>query len=182
MAKKDELSDVKDKLAKDARAVGEAAKNQQFLQKRHDDIFGAGEQNWEEMQKAVGDLDEEFNEVDTEGRSESLMEMLRQKFEREGGEVRVMQVGPGGRLVDVSDKVNLKDLRPEHIDGIQVEDGSTMPIGRSPQSKEAALRLLSQIMPGLRLSTQPKSTTTASVTKMEAALAESDRILAHWKK
>jgi hypothetical protein len=176
MAKKDdELKDVRDKLAKDARAVGQAAKNQSFLTKRHDDIFGAGEQSWEAVQKDVDYLDEDFDEED-------IMNQLKSKYERGDVEVRVMQVGPGGRLVDVSDKVNPKDLRPEHIEGIQVDDGSTMPLGRSPQSKEAALRLLSQIMPGLRLSTQPKSSTSVSIAKMEAALAESDRILAHWKK
>jgi hypothetical protein len=57
-----------------------------------------------------------------------------------------------------------------------------MPLSRNPQTREEAIRLLSQILPGLRLSTQPKPTTTVSIAKMEAALAESDRILEHWKK
>jgi hypothetical protein len=180
MAKNDdELKNVKDKLAKDARAVGQAAKNQSFLTKRHDDIFGSGEESWEQMSKAVDDLDVEF---ENEGINETLVNRLRQKHERGDVEVRVMQVGPNGRLTDVSDRVNPKDLRPEHIEGIQVDDGLPLSLGRNPQSREVALRLLSEILPGLRLSTQPKSTTSSSIAKMEAALAESDRILAHWRK
>ena len=176
MAKKDdELKNAKDKIADGAKAVGKAADS--LLRKpirvpMDDSAWG---KEWEDTAAGVDALDEEFAKED-------IMNQLRSKYERGDVEVRVMQVGPGGRLVDVSDKVNPKDLRPEHIEGIQVDDGSTMPLGRNPQSREAALRLLSEIMPGLRLGTQPKSTTATSIAKMEAALAESDRILEHWRK
>ena len=177
MAKKDdELKNAKDKIADGARAVGKAADS--LLRKpirvpMDDSAWG---KEWEDTAAGVDALDEEFN------KEESIMNQLRSKYERGDVEVRVMQVGPNGRLTDVSDKVNPKDLRPEHIEGVQIEDGTTMPLSRNPQDREAALRLLSQIMPGLRLSTQPKSTTATSIAKMEAALAESDRILEHWKR
>lgn len=174
MAKKDEdaIKAAKDKIAEGARVVGKAANNLLRIPMDSDPFS----KEWEDTAAGVDALDEEFNKED------NIMNQLRSKYEQGDVEVRVMQVGPGGRLVDVSDKVNPKDLRPEHIEGIQVDDGSTMPLGRNPQNREAALRLLSEILPGLRLSTQPKSTTSASIAKMEAALAESDRILDHWKK
>ena len=174
--KDDEIKDAKKRIADGARAVGKAAEG--VLRVPMDAKLG---KSWEQTINEVDDLDEQFNGIEIEGGNESLVN-LRQKYERGDVEVRVMQVGPDGRLTDVSDKVNPKDLRPEHIEGIQVDDGTTMPLSRNPQNREAALRLLSQILPGLRLNTQPKSSTSVSVAKMEAALAESDRILEHWKK
>ena len=172
----DELKDQKDKIAEGARAVGKAADS--LLRKPVRvplDVDAAWGKEWENTAAGVDALDAEFDKED-------IMNQLRSKYEDGNVEVRVMQVGPGGRLVDVSDKVNPKDLRPEHIEGFQIDDGAAMPLSRNPQTREAALRLLGEILPGLRLSVQPRSTTSTSVAKMEAALAESDKILEHWKK
>ena len=91
-----------------------------------------------------------------------------------------LQMGPGGNLIDVSDKVNLRDLRPDQIGGIRTDDG------RFPQSREAALRLLQEILPGAKLSSGLRSPSNATasyaVRRMEVALTESDKILEHWKK
>ena len=49
----------------------------------------------------------------------------------------------------------------------------------TPQSREAALRLLREILPGIGDS---GSYTANSIRRMEQALAESDKILRHWKR
>ena len=113
---------------------------------------------------------------------EQAVDRLKRKFEGGDVDVRVMQIGPNGTLIDVSDKVNPKDLRPDQIGGIQTADGRPLSLGRNPQSREAALRLLQEMLPGLRLGIEPKSTTANSIRKMEEALGESDKILEHWKK
>ena len=140
---------------------------------------------WGQATEAVDALDEAFN-ADEE---ETFAHVLRSKFSSDDVEVRVMQVGPNGRLTDVSDKVNAKDLRPEDISGVKIEDKKTVhSLGRNPQSRETAFRLLQELLPGLK--TQLKSgfdparggATSKSIKEMELVLAESDKILDHWKK
>jgi hypothetical protein len=176
MAKnEDELKDVKEKLAKDARAVGRAADRVLRVPMNTDGFIG---REWGQTMKDVDDLDVEFE--DESNNNESLMSKLRQKYAQGDVEVRVMKQGPNGRLIDVSDQVNLNEIRPEHIEGVQVDGGRT---SRVPQDRAAALKLLQEIIPGLRLSSaRPTSTTSTSIALMEAALAESDKILEHWKK
>jgi hypothetical protein len=179
--KGDEVESIKSDLQNKARAVGRAAKNSAFLERRHNDIFGKAEEDWDQTLSEVDDLDEEF--ATEEELNREKMNRLKQKFERGDVDVRVMEVGPDGKLTDVSDRVNPKDLRPDQIGGIQTSDGRTL--GRLPQSREAALRLLQEILPGLKLNSDPRSggsTTANSIRRMEAALADSDKILEHWKK
>jgi hypothetical protein len=171
----DDVKKAKDKINEGARAVGTAASRlAKRIEEKHPEVFGKAEEDWNQTIHEIDDLDTEFM---TE---EQAVDRLRRKFES----VRVMQIGPNGVLTDVSDKVNPSDLRPEHIAGVQTEDGRTFPLGRTPQNREAALRFLQDIMPGLRLSTgtSAKDSTSNSIRRMEAALAEGDKILEHWKK
>lgn len=138
-------------------------------------LFG----QWDRARKDVDDLDAEFEKSEKDER-ERLMQGIEQKLKEGGLEVRVMQIGPDGRTRDVSDKVSPRDLRPEQIGGIQTEDGKTISLGRNPQSRESALRLLQDL---LGRSGAPEGTaSSSSMRKMEETLAESDRILQHWKK
>ena len=173
----DDVQKAKDAVNESARAVGRAAKNSTFLRARHDSIFGKAEEDWDQTLSDVDELDKDFE-------SEDMIDRLKQKFG--DVDVRVMQVGPGGVLTDVSDKVNPKDLRPDQIGGVQTPDGRISSLGRNPQSREAAMRLLQEILPGLKLSGgyagETKATTANSIRLMEQALAEGDKILEHWKK
>src|SRR5271157_1373073 len=99
---------AKDKVNEGAKAVGKATKNEAFLERRHDDIFGKAEEDWDLTVEGVDSLDKEFNE-------EEMADRLRQLELRGGVDVRVMQVGPDGNLRDVSDKVSPRDLKPEQI-------------------------------------------------------------------
>ena len=174
----DEVQKAKDDVGKGARAVGEAAKTVSTIGSRLERLF-SGNMPWGKAMHDVDDLDAEFDK-------EEVMNTLRQKLDQGAVDVRVMQIGPNGSLVDVSDKVNPKDLRPEEFAGIQTEDGRVLMgptgLGPSPRSQETALRLLEQILPGFKISNSGKDSTTNSVRRMEAALLESDKILEHWKK
>jgi len=180
----DDIKKAKEEVAKSARAVGRAAGNAAFLERRHNDIFGSGVEDWDQTLSDVEDMDTGFA-------AEEMMNKLKEKFGADDMHVRVMQIGPNGSLVDVSDKVSMKDLRPEDIGSIQTEDGrellnrTVVGTSRTPRSREAALALLSQIMHGMggsRDSRAPKSSTTNSIRKMEETLKESEEILEHWKK
>ena len=97
--------------------------------------------------------------------------------------VRVLQIGPDGKLTDVSEKVNPKDLRPEQIAEMR-SDTLSIPMGKDGKiDREAAKELLAQIMGsgGYRPSQGTSPTATVAMQKMEAALAESDRIIKHFK-
>ena len=160
------------------RCPGSRAEQNKLLRSRLEKLF-SGSMPWGRTVHDVEELDAEFDK-------EEVMTSLRQKLEKGDVDVRVMQLGPNGSLVDVSDKVGPKDLRPENFAGIQTEDGRVLMgptgLGPSPRSQETALRLLEQILPGFKISNSGKDSTTNSVRRMEAALLESDKILEHWKK
>jgi hypothetical protein len=134
----------------------------------YDQYFGT---ELEQVQQSIDALDKEFDA------EESFVDKLKSKFKKGEVAVRVMQVGPDGRLIDVSDKVNPEDLRPEDISRVQTDDGRTL--DRNPQSREAALQLLRELE---SLPRKARNSTTESIRQMELALAESDKILEHWKK
>jgi len=98
-------------------------------------------------------------------------------------EVRVLQLDPNsGRLTDVSDKVNPRDIMPEHIEGFTSSDGSVR-LPRRPNGEvdnEAALDFMSQLIGVNRRLRKASAGTesTAAMKEMEALLAESDKILA----
>jgi len=155
----DEMEDPKKEMSEGAKAIGKAAKvlidTNNKLEKMiaSDRHFGVAHE--------VDELDKEFSK-------EELISKLRRKFESGNTGVRVMQIGPDNSLTDVTDKVNPADLASEEFN-------------KNPQSREEALRLLQKILPGLRLPGTASSNAT-SIAKMEETLAESDRILEHWKK
>jgi hypothetical protein len=154
-----------------------AARNKAFLERRDKDIFG-NDAAWEQAKKGVDDLDDEFSEEEV-FQKESLVDFLRGKLRE--AEVRVMKIGPKGEFIDVTDKVNPKDIRPEDIASIRTEDdGRTFPLGRNRQSKEAAYQVLQRMVPGLR--PEATSNKSESIRQMELTLNESDKILEHWKK
>jgi hypothetical protein len=177
--KKDDVNDdvkkAKDATSTDARAVVKAASKALGHRSLQEDLFrvgGKAEEDWDQTIHEVDDLDTDFTDED-------MVNKIRQQFG--DVDVRVMQVGPGGVLTDVSDKVNPKDLRPDQIAGLHTADGRSL-LGRNPQGRAAALRFLQDIMNSGRLSSEPKTTTANSIRRMEAALAEGDKILEHWKK
>ena len=178
--KKTDVKKAKDVVNDAAQALDRiAARNEAFLKRRNDDVFGK-DTAWAQAQKDVDDLDRSFGEEEVV-QKESFMDFLRSKLRSGETEVRVMQIGPDGRLIDVSDKVKAQDLKPEHIERIQTEDGKTLPLGRNPQSREAAMRLLQEILPDLRPASG-SSSTSESIRRMKLILDESDKILEHWKK
>ena len=159
--KDDDVTKAKEEVAKDARAVGKAA-DSLLRVPLSDAHFGEA---WETTVKGVDELDQEFSK-------EELMNKLRQKMANGDAAVRVIQIGPDGRRTDVSDKVSSKE--PE-----------TPPLGRNPHTAEAALRLLQEMLPGVKLSNKGmfgSDTVSTSIRRMEEALTESDKILEHWKK
>lgn len=175
----DDVTKAQSEAAKGARAVGSAAKALTDLRFATDTLFAPSDE-WGEIGEDVDMLDEEFMKEEVRN--------LKQKFESGDMEVRVMQVGPNGSLIDVSDKINPTDLRPDQIGGILSEkDLVDQTPTRSPRNREAALALLKQILPGFGSSSSSnaesrESQTANSIRRMEATLAESDKILEHWKK
>jgi hypothetical protein len=167
----DDVAKAKAKMGEGARAVGKAAERVLRIPMDAETRFGA---DWDKSANELDALDKEFA-ADEE---ENFVDVLKSKFRKGEVDVRVMQLGPDGRLTDVSDKVNPKDLKPEDIGGIQTDDGRALAIGRNPQSREAALRLLQELLP-MPLG---QYRTSESIRRMELVLAESDKILAHWKK
>jgi hypothetical protein len=168
--KKTDVEKAKSEVGKSARAVGKAA--EKLTVPMNDQPFG---RDWDQTVSDVDAMDREFSEAAVTG---NLMDFLRSKLQSGDTEVRVMQVGPDGRLTDVSDRVTPKDLSPEHIRGVQIEDGKTVPFGRSPQSRDAAYQALRRILPELGAN----SGKSEAIRRMELILDESDKILEHWKK
>lgn len=180
----DDFKKAKDKIDSGAKAVGKAAKN--LLRIPVDTYIG---RKWGETSDDVSALDKEFSK-------EEKLNDLRKKLEAGDVEVRVMQVTPSGRLKDVSDKVNPKDLNPDDLVGMDIETGTRQPGVYVPRSREEALQLLQEILPGKystsndkiasrveqmrRLKAQEQQS--ESMRRMEATLADSDKILEHWKK
>lgn len=175
-----DVEKAKGKIAESARAVGKAA--EKLTVPMSDLHFG---RDWDKASSDVDALDKEFNGEEAI-QKEDIVDFLRSKLRSGEHEVRVLQVGPQGGLIDVSDRVRAQDLRPEDIGGIQTEDGKTVPLGRDPQNREAAYRALQEILPNLkeRASWKPRPQTgkSRSVREMELVLEESDKILEHWKK
>src|SRR5271157_698761 len=110
--KTDDVADAKGKITKSARVVGEAAKNVSDMGSRLERLF-TSDAHWGEIGQEVDDLDAEF------GKEEDMMNTLKHKFEQGDVDVRVVQLGPNGSLVDVS--VSDKDPRPDYASGIQAE-------------------------------------------------------------
>jgi|SRR5271157_5540538 len=162
MAKKPK--DAAEMTADDAKAVINAAKR--FTAKLRDfkDATKARDSEMEGTKAEVDDMDKQFQDQDVT--------------------VRVLQIDPHtGALTDVSEKVNPKDIRPDQIAEMR-SDTLSIPMGRDGKiDKEAAKALLAQIMgsSSYRPSQGISSTSTAAMQKMEAALAESDKILRHFK-
>src|SRR5271157_542882 len=112
--------------------------------------------DWEQAKSRVNSMDQEFADV----------------------EVRVMQIGPDGRLTDVSDRVSPRDLRPEQIEGFQSSDGSVR-LPRRPSGEidhEATLDLMAQLV-GIKRDIKAAGPSPA-MREMEVQLAESDKLLA----
>jgi hypothetical protein len=166
--KKNEIDEEKERLAKDAQEVRAAA--DKLKVPTGDTHFGS---TWDRTRQEVDELDKEFGQ-------ESIVNKLRRKFGEGNVDVRVLQVGPDGRLTDVSEKVNPRDIRADQIKELRA-DG--IPLSRSPRTAEAALEALQQMLPGIK--SGPKNyggSTAESIRRMEIVLAESDKILEHWKK
>jgi hypothetical protein len=161
-SKKNDIEKALGKIGENARAVGKAAES---LSKE-----------WRQTLDDVNEADKAFGDEVFQNK-ENFVDFLRSKIRNGKTEIRVMQVGPDGLLTDVSDKVNAKDLKPEDISGIQTENGRTIPIG---QSREAAYRLLQELLTSASAASQ--FGTSESIRRMELVLAESDKILEHWKK
>jgi len=106
----------------------------------------------------------------------------------EGTQVRVMKYEADGRMTDVTDKVNPRDLSSNNItdfgfEGIPVP---TMPDGQL--NRAAALELLRQVItsgnglaiPGGR-ERGGLPLKSPAIQRMEATLEESEKILKHWR-
>jgi hypothetical protein len=154
--------DDKAKRDEDAQAVIDAAKK--LFGKRGDrEITDALDGQMNTVQNDVDELDKGFKDMETNPIG-----------------VRVMQVGPKGELTDVTDKVNPRDLRPEQIADFRMEGGMNIPLGSDGRiDREAAMELLSKIMG--KGGKSSGSSSEEAMKRMEAALSESDRILAHFK-
>jgi hypothetical protein len=153
----------KDVISDDARNVINAAKR--LLGRREDHQLGDALNAGMETTKA---------EVDS----------MDQQFAAEQDiTVRVLQIGPDGKLTDVSEKVNPRELRSEQIAEMR-SDTLSIPMGKDGKiDREAAKQMLSRIMgsSAYRPSQGTSPTSTAAMQKMEAALAESDKIIKHFK-
>lgn len=119
-------------------------------------------------------------DIQMEG-TQAEVNAMDQQFQDQDVTVRVLQIDPHtGALTDVSEKVNPKDIRPDQIAEMR-SDTLSIPMGKDGKiDREAAKALLAQIMAGGNYRPS-QSTSTAAIEKMEAALAESDRILQHFK-
>jgi hypothetical protein len=161
MAKKPK--DAAEMTADDAKNVIEAAKR-----------FTAKLRDFKDAEKSQNTaMDATKAEVDS----------MDKQFQGEDITVRVLQIGPDGKLTDVSEKVNPKDLRPEQIAEMR-SDTLSIPMGKDGKiDREAAKELLAQIMGSgsYRPSQGTSPTTSIAMSKMEAALAESDKIIKHFK-
>lgn len=146
----DDVAKLKQEMAAAADSVNKAAKN---LMVPMDISVG---NDWDQAKSRVQSMDQEFADV----------------------EVRVMQIGPDGRLTDVSDRVNPRDLRPEQIEGFQSSDGSVR-LPRRPSGEidhEATLDLMAQLV-GIKRDIKAAGPSPV-MREMEVLLAESDKLLA----
>jgi hypothetical protein len=185
--KKNDVDEEKERLAKDAKAVGKAADRALGHRSLQEDLFRADDakvpmgdthfgSTWDQTRIEVDELDKGFKE-------EGIVNRLRRQFSNGDVDVRVLSIGPDGRLTDVSDKVNPRDIRPEQVSELR-ENG--VPLSKNPRTAEAAMEALQRMLPGLRtrdtIKSGPGNSTAESIRRMEIVLAESDKILEHWKK
>lgn len=190
MANNPKKSD-EDQMNEGAASVVKAAEKLSAINRlaKLESLLKAGNLNFDKVRTSVANMDREFDKMtlDTETRQDWT------SLENVEAQIRVMQVGLDGKLIDVSDKVNVKDLQPEQVDDVRINGE---PLSLTPRTREDALRILKDILPGLKFSneardgakaphsfsgTRASSTTARSVSRMEAALAESDITLQHWK-
>ena len=168
---RDELEEAKQRTADDAASVLDRFNTMFPLAKdAHKiplDISIGGD--WEETQNAVNGIDKQFKDQD-----------MKNKANIGDVDVRVMQVGPNG-LTDVTDRINPRDLRPDQIADFRTDGSMTIPLGPDGRiDKEAAMSILTRIM-GTDNVRSGRNSSEESMRRMEAALAESVKILQHWK-
>jgi len=155
----------------DAAAVAAAAKRLFGKRDEHKLATDLLNGDFEDTKNAVNEADRDMNaglSLTTAGFADANNNDI---------DVRVMRVGPNGQLTDVSDRINARDLRPEQIADVRL-DGKSLPVGSDGRiDKDAALSLLAQIISGSPFGSPSEN----AMRRMEAALAKSDRILAHFK-
>jgi hypothetical protein len=153
----DDVAKLKQEMAAGAKAVTDAAAKMPLSIPM--DI--SMDTQWQQAQDRTRRMDEEFTNMGDV-------------------EVRVLQLGPNGQLMDVSDRVNPRDLLPEQIEGFQSSDGSVRLPRRSNGEidHDAALDFMSQLIGVNRRIRKAETESTAAMREMEVLLAESDRLLA----
>jgi hypothetical protein len=163
----DEVAKIRRITSGGAAAVNAAAKK--LFGKREDHSIGdLLNGDWENTKQQIDDVDKQFK--DQNMANNDIID------------VRVMQVGPNGQLTDVSDKINPRDLRPEQIADMRSDGSLSIPLGSDGRiDKEAAAAILARIM-GTGSVRDAKSSSEEAMRRMEVTLAESDKILEHWKK
>jgi hypothetical protein len=134
--------------------------------------------DWQRQRAATDSMDEEFR---------------RQYMSNfDNLDVRILQVGPDGRETDVTGRINPQDLDESQIEKFEFQTPGSM-IPRLPNGdvdRKRAMQMLGDLIMngGLRFPGQIKrgleyvSPAQQKLMKeMEAALAESEKILQHWK-
>jgi len=188
----DTVAAAKGELAKAADKVMAAAKEVMFpsatlptekplmvpLDWPMNDEFQAKER-WSRTRRDVDEMDEQF----------------RRQYMNNADklDVKVMQVGPDGRLTDVTGRVNPAELDESQIENFEFQTPSSM-IPRTANGqvdRKRAMQMLSDLIanggmrfPGQARRDRPEYASPAQVKamkEMEATLAESDKILEHWK-
>jgi hypothetical protein len=107
-------------------------------------------------------------------------------------DVRVMQLGPDGSQTDVTGRINPAELDESQIENFEYQTPSSLiPRTRDGQvDRKRAMQMLSDLIAngGLRFPGQARRglelqspAQVKAMKEMEAALAESDKILEHWK-
>jgi hypothetical protein len=171
----DDAQNIKDKLAKNARDITKAADRLKSAAPLFNVDWTPG---WTQTVEDVDAMDKAFGEEEVL-QKQSIIDLLRQKYQHPNAEVRVLRVGPNGRFVDITEDVKTRDgnLAPEDFVGLHDGDTEkTYPISRNPKNREEAMNLLREIIPGLKTGNKPES-----VQKMEKVLEESEKTLNHWK-
>lgn len=153
----DDVAKMKQEMADGAKAVNDAAGKLTVPMNSASGLEAA----WSSVRDGVNQLDQGFND---------------------DLDIRVMQVHPNGRLTDVSDKVNPRELRPEQIQGFDSSDGSVRLPRRANGEidHDAALSLMGQLLGinrQIRQERQESPRSNAAMQEMEKLLADSDKIL-----
>jgi hypothetical protein len=136
--------------------------------------------DWERRQRDVSAMDDEF-------RNQYMNNF-------DNLDVKVMQVSPDGRLTDVTGRINPRDLDESQIEKFEFQTPSSL-VPRLPNGevdRKRAMQMLSDLITnggGLRvpgrggrgLGEYISPAQQKLMKEMEATLAESDKILKHWK-